>query len=459
MLKLILDFNSALSNLPGHLPSGSIATRELDFSYNDRSYHLTAVCRGKTHRLTLRDEWGEACSGFAVVCMGHRLTPEAGEDGIDLGERSWLDLASLHLYLEGQSLGRLQIVPEMPRMTDAEKEFTLAQRHAWQFFHQMRTCPPLKVLKQGSEEAKRHLNACPTCRELLADGGGHEAWSDLAKHLASRLPSPQIPPVRPGQVWTLRDDLEGWDGNGQYLRAPQVLVLSRRRGIQVVPICPETNLAGERDVFLTDMGFAEAWNRFTLPRTSLGECWGSVEDARLQEVLRQSFQAVPEAQTDLRHAFLNLERYMADTFQKRALALALSQTRKQEKGLVLRHWYNMMETLRNLFPVPSLDNMAVAADDRRTIPLQIIENHETKCHRATLTSWITDEDGIHVSGKLLLPEGAAPSVFLAWLDRKGEDAVSTVRSELIDLYFHMDFPVIENVSENDLRLVAVVYGE
>ena len=459
MLNLMLDFNSALSDFLGSLPPESIATQELNFIYNDRPCHLTAVCQGKTYRLALWDEWGEACPGFEVVCMGHRLAPEEGEDSIDLGERNWLDLASLHLYLEGRSLGRLQIVPEMPRMTAAEKEFALARRHAWQFFYQMRTCPPLEILNQKSEAAKRHLRACPFCRELMAGGEGDEAWADLARHLASSLPSPRTPRVRPGQVWSLRDDLEGWDGNGLYLRTPQVLILSRRGGIQVVPICPETKLAGERDVFLADMGFAEAWNRFTLPRTSLRECWGSVADARLREVLEQTHQALPEAQTDLRHAFLNLERYMADTFQKRALAWALSQRRKQEKGFVFRNWYNMMETLRDLFPVPSLGEMAVAADDSRTIPLQIIEGDQTKHYRAALTGWIKDEDGIHVSGKLLLPEGAAPSVFVAWLEQKGGEVVEAVGLELIDLYFHINFPTLEDVTENDLRLVAVRYGD
>jgi len=161
MLKLVMDFNSVLSGFLGSLPSGSIATEELDFSFNDKRHRLTAIRRGDSHRLALWDELGEACPGFEVVCMGQRLTPEEGEDSIDLGERSWLELASLHLYIEEQSLGFLQIVPEMPKLTSAEKELALEQRHAWQFFYQMRTCPPLEVLKQGSEGGET-VKAC-TC--------------------------------------------------------------------------------------------------------------------------------------------------------------------------------------------------------------------------------------------------------------------------------------------------------
>ena len=460
MLNLMLDFNNALSDFLGSLPSGSIATQELDFACNDRPYHLTAVCQGKTYRLTLRDEWGKACPGFEVVCMGHRLAPEEGEDSIDLGERNRLDLASLNLYLEGQSLGRLQIVPEMPRMTAAEKEFALAQRHAWQFFYQMRTCPPLEVLKQKSEAAKRHLNACPSCRELMAVVEGDEAWADLARHLASSLPLPRIARgssrARYGPFATI------WrDGTAMVSTCvpPRSWSSPGAAASRSCPFVRKQILPVKGTFSSLTWGLLRRGTGLPFLGQASRECWGNVADARLQEVLEQTHQALPEAQTDLRHAFLNLERHVVDTFQKRALAWALSQTQKQEKGFVSRHWFNIMETLRDLFPVPSLDNMAVAADDSRTIPLQIIENNETKHHRASLTGWIKDEDGIHVSGKLLLPEDADPSVFVGWLERKGGEVVEAVRSELIDLYFYIDFPALEDVGENDLRLVAVRYGD
>ena len=153
------------------------------------------------------------------------------------------------------------------------------QRHAWQFFYQMRTCPPLEVLRQGSEEAEKHLSACPSCREILSGGEVDMAWAELAKHLKSNLPSPRIPQVRPGQVWGLNNDLEGWDSEGIYLRTLQVLILSKHSGIRAVPICPETKLAGERDVFLSrEMGFAEAWNQRAIAFFSLGKYVESIRD-------------------------------------------------------------------------------------------------------------------------------------------------------------------------------------
>jgi hypothetical protein len=462
MLKLKLDFNSALSEFLGRLPSGSIATQELDLVYNGRSYRLTAVSRGKTHRLALRDEWGEACPGFEVVCIGDRLVPEEGEESIDLGDRSRLDLTSLHLYLEGRSLGWLQIVPEMPRLTPAEKDFAFEQRRAWQTLYQMRTCPPLEVLRQGSEEAEEHISACPSCKELLSSEKGDEAWADLARKLASNLPSPRTPPVRPGQIWTLRNDLEGWDAVGLYPRTPLVLVLSMIGGIQVAPVCPETSLAGERDVLLGEgFGFAESWNRFTLPPSSLRECLRTIENARLQEVLKQADETLPESTTDLRRAFENLERHAADTFEKRALAWDIAHTSKEIKRLDLSHWKNtFLETLRALFPVPSVGEAAVAADDTRSIPLQFFRSplHQIEHCRASLTDLRSGREGVHVTGKLLLPEGVIPSLLYGWIKQADGDDVEATRADMAEHYFSLDFPGLENLDEKDLRLAAVCYG-
>jgi len=241
-----------------------------------------------------------------------------------------------------------------------------------------------------------------------------------------------------------------------------VLILSKHGGIRTVPVCPETKLAGERDVFLgEEMGFAEAWNRLTLPELSLRECWGTVDEVRLQEAQAQACHTLPEAKTDLRRAFENLERHVAGAFEKRALVWALSQAREPKREIDLRPLFGRIrETLRAWFPSPLPVEIPVGADDRRTIPLRFCrtDTAEEDHYRATITSWILDEDGIHVSGKLLLPEGAVPSLLYAWLERNDEETVEAARSDIADIYFHLNFPKLEDVVENDLRLVAISYG-
>jgi|GEM_PF-4718086 len=462
MLKLKMDFNNALSGFLGPLPSGSIATQELDFLYNGRSYHLTALSQGKTLRLALRDEWGEACYGFQVVCMGERLIPAEGEESVDLGERSWLDLASLHLYLDDTSLGKLQIVPEIQTLTPTEKEFAFAQRRAWQSLYQMRTCPPLEVLSDGSEEAARHLSVCASCRALLSDARDNAAWNDLARELASALSPPHVPPVRPGQIWTLQKELEGWDAEGHYLRTPQVLVLSTESGVQVVPVCSEASLADKGDVFLSeDAGFAESWNRFTIPLSSLRECLKTVEGVRLQETLGQSTQGFPEAATDLRRAFEELEAQMAETLEKRALVWKAASSSNVAKKIDFKEWKNTFsQFLRTLFTLPSLGEATVAADDGLTVPLQFLRapTFQVEQGRASLTDVRSDEKGVHVAGELLLPEGVIPSLLYGWIENSHGD-VETIRADMAGLYFALDFHGLMELDERNLRLAAICYGE
>lgn len=464
MLKLQIDFNGALSDFLGGLPEGSIASEEIEFSCQDRSYRLTAIRQGGAYRLALWDEFGYAAPEFEVACMGYRLALEEGEDGIDLGERSALELASLSLYLGGQRVGELQIVPEMPHLSPLEMEQALEQRQAWQTFYRMRTCPPLEVLKAGGERVERHCKVCSSCQELIHDIEGQKAWAELARHLSTRVPAPQAPRIQPGQVWSLLEELDGWDNHTLYLRAPQVLVLFENNGIHVVPVCWASALQDKGDVFLDEsMGFAESWNRFILPREVMKECLGDVEEARIEEVIAQwGGGGLPMPKADWRVAFERLERHVASTMENRALAWALARKQPEKKTLTLKHWYHtFLDALRTLVSFSPRDMVPVAADDLGTVPFHFLRSmgFNVDRYRAQITDTRSDEDGVHVTGKLLLPEGLLPSLLYAWVDREEEEEMVPVRADLAGLYFSLHFPFLDRLDEKELRLAAVGYGE
>ena len=229
-----------------------------------------------------------------------------------------------------------------------------------------------------------------------------------------------------------------------------------------MPVCPEISLAEEKDVLLGEnVGFAESWNRFTLPPSSLQGCLRTVENTQLNETLKQGNQALSETATDLRRAFKNLEYRAANTFEKRALACDIAHTCEEIKRLDFNHWKNtFLETLRAIFPVPFVGEASVAADDTRSIPLQFLRTplHQIEHCRASLTDLRSDREGVHVTGKLLLSEGVIPSLLYGWVERAGEDVEAT-RADMAGLYFSLDFPGVENLNEKDLRLAAVCYGE
>ncbi len=148
---------------------------------------------------------------------------------------------------------------------------------AWRDMRQVRTCPPLRVLRTGSPQARRHLAACPDCREKLEQA---PLAAELGKALAGLpLPCPEPAPPAPGDLRVLRPagKPEDWfDEDGDYHNPPLVLVLNEpdeEGRVLVAQVFDNEDLRAEGDVPLDDglWGFAEAWNIYGLPVSALGE--------------------------------------------------------------------------------------------------------------------------------------------------------------------------------------------
>lgn len=459
MEKLLIDFNDALSEYLGESPRGTIAVKERELSKDGKNYQLTALCRDNRFRLALFDEWGEAVPGFEVDCMGERLRVNEGEEAVDLGERSWIELSDLNLFVDGTRFHRLQVLPEPRAMTDDERDAVLETHLTWQAFYRLRTCPPMDVLVSGSPEAARHVEFCPTCRDASAGGIGKNAWAALAGKIKDALPGPLKPGAEPGQVWSLTGGLDGWDEYGAYVNAPQVLILSVRDGIRAVPCCPEERLAADSDVFLGDaFGFAEPWNRMVLPAGALRECWGNVGREALEAALKPAPRSRGEKKPGWRDAFEALEVRIAQTIERRALALEIAPQPLENRTSVKPWSERIMDVLRGFMPDFAMPDFAMAKDERRVVPLLVRKaTGEVEKYEATITDWFVDADCLCVSGLMELPEDVIVSLVLAWFKTPEGDFVESTKTDAAGSYFQLEFPLMEGTSEHGLHLLAVRY--
>ncbi len=152
---------------------------------------------------------------------------------------------------------------------------------SWQRLFRHRCCPPDHVLFAGeSERLSAHLEICPWCRDDL-----ETAFSLPSGAVASSGDPPPAKPG-PGEIRPITEEFGGWGGKGRYFNPPLVLVLNCYEDdrVEVVQLYDDLGLAGPDDVLLTpDLElFAETWNRFTLERDMLGQCYGAVEPSLLE---------------------------------------------------------------------------------------------------------------------------------------------------------------------------------
>jgi hypothetical protein len=179
---------------------------------------------------------------------------------------------------------------------------------------------------------KRHLSACPPCREKAGQQPKNPALQTLATQLANRAPKAVAEEVRQGQLWTLRRELAGWGPKDRYYNPPWVLVVSLGKAIsdavQVTQVYDDRALEGPGDVPLGNEwgGFAEAWNRYTLRRSDLDACWGEVGPEvlyRIQKEEEMGFTALDR--NSLLYRFRQLEVEAGYFFASQAAGALLDQ--------------------------------------------------------------------------------------------------------------------------------------
>ncbi len=199
---------------------------------------------------------------------------------------------------------------------------------AWQEAFCLRTCPPDKIFNEKDMNVRKHIQACPFCRERSKEA--EPEWSSLGDKILEYfpLPDPQSR-IAPGQVWTISDKLAGWQEDKHY-NPPQVLVydLTDEYVVQTVQIYGDTALMGPDDVLLGEFGFAETWNTYALNRNDLGNFIGSVGERHLQRtkerIEKKDFKHIDENSTLYQFRLLELE--TGSFFSSQSISGLLPQT-------------------------------------------------------------------------------------------------------------------------------------
>lgn len=167
------------------------------------------------------------------------------------------------------------------------------QVEAFKNMHRERCCPPLEVLRQGGLFVEKHLALCEACRE---DVKNYDFFVESAQLLKKfKKSSMSQDPVRKGDVRRILPDtpVNTWfDKEGSYFNPPLVLVLTdpdKDGFAQVAQIFGDADLRDLGDIPLNEgeMGYAEAWNIYSLPVTGMGKkALFKVADAEVDEVLK-----------------------------------------------------------------------------------------------------------------------------------------------------------------------------
>lgn len=226
------------------------------------------------------------------------------------------------------------------------------RKQALALARQLRTCPPLSVKNDRKYEGqvRRHTEICPFCATALKDNlEALDVLSEKLKTTFAKAPAAQA--AEPGQVRAVDPGLSCWRDDYFYT-APEVAVIETGPGnmVQVAQIWTDTALAGPGDLVLPDSmmkGFSELfiepWNIYTLDKSFLGACTGTLDPAVIESVIKMAdtpdyqpdwaLNPMPMKENDPRIYFRELEIEVGYTFASMAVGTLVSGI--QESGFPL----------------------------------------------------------------------------------------------------------------------------
>lgn len=157
---------------------------------------------------------------------------------------------------------------------------------------------------------------------------------------------------------------------------------------------------------------------------------------------------------------MRLESRLTRVCQERALLL--DEARKRNLSLAeVRSWFGkIQEGFLKLFRGPIIEpGLALAADGLNRVPASLRRaGGELEDIEVTITGWSSREDGLHVEGRMRLPEGAAPTLLMAWLQAGEDEMLEAVETDVAEANFSAKFPSMEDASPGNLRLLLVDYN-
>jgi len=216
---------------------------------------------------------------------------------------------------------------------------------------QFRTCPPpfIRNHPDFKVENENHLKICPFCS--IGSLQGVQDWQELSEKLKTQfLADDGQGDILSGQIRQVKPELGCWRDE-LYYNPPVVLVLNCigdiDDAVQVAQIWQDTALAAPGDLVLPDdliAGFEElfieTWNIYTLRKSDLGGCLGTVSSQVLAQALKmnQSPEELPDwarrplpmVDEDPRIYFRKVEMETGYTFAATAVAALMDKVQKRD---------------------------------------------------------------------------------------------------------------------------------
>lgn len=284
---------------------------------------------------------------------------------------------------------------------------------AWRF----RCCPPDRILsrEKGSKALKQHLRLCPWCKKDV-DAGFHQSMPPPVDYRHAIRTPPKT-----GELWAVKENLEGWGEKGRYYNAPVVLVVEipGSRVVSVLQIHDDIHFSGPGDLqlFPEFEGFAESWNRYSLCVDDLAFPLGSISPDKLNSLNGASPENMTAiSQGSLLWFFRHMEVETGYFFARQSIAKLLSELEgaeveipKPAPAIPLWHYKNREELAQDLrsfslqlpsqFPAGTslLDTLALVTLPEERLPLAAADTTPSvnalvfTCSEGKIIEWATHQ--------------------------------------------------------------------
>lgn len=300
----------------------------------------------------------------------------------------------------------------------------------------LRTCPPKKIFhcKDHEDYIDGHIKRCPFCTETSDEPDDSEGWQELGEALMTMIEKPQVKNPEPGQIWSISEDLEGWDDEYRYFNSTQVLIIEVNQNLQAVKasqLYSDTILMGPDDVYLgKETGFAQPWNIYSLAFEDLGFCWQTIDLALVEKVKKISRKEFQEIETNSPlYFFRQLELEVGAFFSLQSIEKLMSlidenktiQDIRESYPSELYPWLKDPGTLRQVLlrEIPGLDFDTTSDDPLEILALMRLPDEEVSLAAASDPELISFNYVFIVKGRINVQSRWAKITHTSVVDGQG----------------------------------------
>jgi len=333
----------------------------------------------------------------------------------------------------------------------------LSEKCALDLITRERTCPPYGALMAGGPAVEAHLSDCQYCRDLAeTDDGRFETLKSFFSGTALPVESVECGEVHSVLASAVPDthNEHGWHNPPDVLVVEDEEAVGIKGVVRVVQLCRGLVLSGPNDVPLKSWDcstFAEPWNSWPIPVSSLGRNLGRVSEEELAEVCENMAKPIPWLPEDsLIYAFRRLELNIGGFYGRHGAAQALALLEKSRKnagwesrpsssGSAKKHFFPTMSSseLRELFKSSKADICKVSFPAR---------SFDYAAAADSAPMGLSEEDRFRLDRSFGPSSAGIVNVFdLASHESKGIDAEFRIRNGQLHILFELPGQPIDAV--------------